>query len=122
MSVFQFLASNQPLKEVKNLYEGYLNEIEIKNSIYHYCEYEKAYSDKTCFSELHWSYTEARAKQLVEYLKDQLKHLDEIEIWSIWLDDYESANIISVPIAELSIQDLEFLDRFDKPTCILVKK
>lgn len=122
MSVFQFLASNKPLKEVKNLYEGYLNEIEIKNSNYDYCGYEKEYSDKKCFSEIRWGYTEARAKQLVEYLKDQLKHLDEIEIWSIWLDDDESASIRSVPIAELSIQDLEFLENFDKPTCIIVKK
>lgn len=122
MSVFQFLASNKPLKEVKNLYEGYLNEIAIKNSIYNYCNYEREYSDKKCFSELHWSFTEARAKQLVDYLKDQLKHLDEIEIWSIWLDEREVASIRSVNITELSIQDLEFLDSFDEPTCLVIKK
>lgn len=122
MSRFQFLASDKPLKEIKNLYEGYLNEIEIKNNMYYSCEYEKEYSDKKYFSELQWRYTEARAKELIEYLKEQLKDLDEIEIWNIWLDDNGLESIKSVNITELSVQDLEFLNSSDKPACLIINK
>lgn len=125
MSIFQFLASDRSLKEVENLYKGYLHDIEIKNSGYLYCGYEKDYSNKRYFSNLDWRYTETRAKELIDYLKGQLEILDEIEIWSIWVDDNEAASINSVNINELSIQDLEFLDSangFDKPKCLIVKR
>lgn len=163
MSLFQFIASDKLLKEVKNPYvefisinealrrnledansmmnneeldkdekiimfcdsEEHLDEIEIKHDMYHSSNYAKEYSNKKYFSELQWRYTEIRAKQLVAYLNEELKDLDEIEIWSIWLDEYKSANIISINIDELSITDLDFLDTsngYEKPKCLIIKK
>jgi hypothetical protein len=124
MSLFEFLASDKLLKEVKNPYvefisinealkrilvvadfmmndkifdkdeksimlcvsDEHLEEIEIKHDMYYSSEYTKEYSKKQYFSELQWSYTETRAKQLLDYLNEQLISIDEIEIWSIWLD------------------------------------
>jgi hypothetical protein len=163
MSLFQFLASDKLLKEVKNPYiefisikealkrniklydfimndteidkedkiimvcdsEEYLQEIEINHDMYYSSEYAEEYSNKQYFSELHWHYTEARAKQLVDYLRDQLKSSDEVEIWSIWLDEHKSASIKSINVNELSIADLKFLDTsdgYEKPKCLVIKK
>lgn len=119
------MASDKPLREVENIYKGYLDDIEIKNSGYHFCGYEKDYSNKKYFSGLDWVYTESRANQLIDYLRSQLETLEEIEIWSIWVDDYEAASIKSVNINGLCIEDLEFLntaDGFEKPKCLIIKR
>ena len=34
---------------------------------------------------LEWICTEGRAKKVIEYVKNQLEHTDEIEIWHIWM-------------------------------------
>ena len=160
MSLFQFLACDKLLMEVKNPYiefisinealkrnidftmndteidkeekfimfcdsEEHMEEIEINHDMYYSSEYAEEYSNKQYFSELCWRYTEARAKQLIEYLKEQLKSSDEIEIWSIWLDDHKSASIKSINVNELSIADLEFLDTsnaYEKPKCLVIKQ
>jgi hypothetical protein len=161
MSLFQFLASDKLLKEVRNPYvefisindalkrnievddsvmnnenidkdekiimisdsEEHIGEIEIYHDMYYPSIYAKEYSSKKYFSELQWRYTEIRAKQLVDYLKEQLKELDEIEIWSIWLDEHKSANIKSVNVEVLSTTNLDFLDNgYETPICLVVKK
>ncbi len=163
MSIFQFLASDKLLEEVKNPYvkfisinealacniklgdfivndtesdrnernimvcdsEERMEEIEINHDMYYSSEYAKKYSNKQYFSELHWMYTGTRAKQLVDYLKEQLNNLDEIEVWSIWLDEYKSPSIKSININELSITDLEFLNTsngYEKPKCLIIKR
>lgn len=125
MSIFQFLASDKTLKEVENIYKGYLNDIEIKNSGYQFCGYEKDYSNKEFFSGLDWAYTDSRANQLINYLRNQLESLEEIEIWSIWVDANEAASIKSVNINDLCIEDLELLntaDGFEKPKCLIIKR
>lgn len=102
-----------------------LDELEIKQDMYYSHEYAKEYSGKQHFSQLHWRYTEARAKQLVDYIIDQLRNVDEIEIWSIWLDDREQASIKEINIGELTIKDLAFLDiskGFKKPEGLVVVK
>lgn len=163
MSLFQFLASDKLLEEVKNPYvefisinealkrnievsdlfmndtkidkdekiilfcdsEEHLEEIEINHDMYYSSEYAKEYSKKQYFSELQWRFTEVRAKQLVDYLNEQLKKLDEIEIWSIWLEEHKLASIKSINASELSITDLAFLDTssgYEKPICLIIKK
>lgn len=163
MSIFQFLASDKLLEEVKNPYvkfisindaltctikledfitndteidrnernikvydsKEHLEEIEINHHMYYSSEYAEKYSKKQYFSELHWRYTGTRAKQLVDYLKEQLNNLDEIEVWSIWLDEYESPSIKSININELSITDLEFLNTskgYEKAKCLIIKR
>jgi hypothetical protein len=162
MSLFEFIASDKLLKEVKNPYVEFisindalernievadfmmndnidkdekfiiffesvehLEEIEIKHDMYYSSEYAKEYSNKKYFSQLQWRYTEIRAKQLVDYLNEQLMSIDEIEIWSIWLDEHKSASIKSINANELSITDLSFLDTsngYEKPKCLIIKK
>jgi len=163
MSLFQFLASDRLLKEVKNPYielisinealirniklnnfimndtkidrdkkfilicdrEEHLDEMEINHDMYYSSEYAKKYSSKQYFLELKFRYTEIRAKQLIEYLKEQLKISDEIEIWSVWLGEHRPASIKYININELDIVDLKFLDisnGYEEPRCFVIKK
>lgn len=104
--------------------EDHLEELEIKNNMYYSSKYAKEYSNKQYFSQLYGRYTKSRAKQLHDYLANQLKDINEMEIWSIWLDEHKLASIKSININELSIEDLEFLDiskGYEKPKCLLVK-
>jgi hypothetical protein len=161
MSLFQFLASDKILEEIKNPYiellsvneaikrnielddfvlndskinrdekiimscdsEEHLDELEIKYDMYYSSECAEKYSEKQFFSEMQWRYTEGRAKRLYDYIITQLRIAEEIEIWSIWLDDQESANIRRINITEFSISDLDFLYKsngFEKPECLVV--
>lgn len=146
MSIFQFLASDKPLKEIKTFHEGKSDEIEIMNNMYYSVEVAKEYSDKIYFSELYLDCKEPSIKALIDYLKIELENIDEIEIWSLWLgesielDDHiwicnnkwidddiwldynKPPSIKSVSISELNIQDLKFLDNQYKPTCLIVTK
>ena len=71
-----FLASDKPLKEVKNSNEEYLNKIEISNNMYYSASYAKEYSDKKYFSELHWISAKSSSGQFINYLKEQLEDLN----------------------------------------------
>ncbi|MCD8502162.1 MAG: hypothetical protein LRY71_11335 [Bacillaceae bacterium] len=116
-------------KDEKNIMycdsEEHLNELEINHDLYYSVEYAQEYTDKPFVSELQWRYTKARAQQLIDYLVDQLQHVDEIEVWSIWLDEQEPAMIRTVLAAELKVSNLDFLDGtkgFLRPECLIVKK
>ncbi|MDF2905254.1 MAG: hypothetical protein K0R34_575 [Herbinix sp.] len=163
MSLFQFLASNTLLEEVRNPFieflsmneairrniepgyimvndkeidndekimmicdsEEHLNEIIIFHDMYHSPIYAEEYSEKKYFAELQWQYSKERVNKLIDYLKDQLTFTDEIEIWSIWIDEHKPANIKSVNIDELNIKDLEFLDiskGYETPRGVIIKK
>jgi len=43
---------------------------------------------------LEWSYyTEGRAKNIIEYIKENLRHTDEVELWRIWSGVGELFNV-----------------------------
>lgn len=124
MSTFLFLASDKPLKEVEGSpHQGYLSKFEVNSNIYYSDSYAKNYSDKKHFSELHWISAKSSAGQFINYLKEQLEELNEIEIWNMWLDPYGLASIQSAHISELEIHNFKFLDSHtDTPICLIVNK
>ena len=63
--------------------EEHLDELEIKKDMYYSDEYAREYSQKPCYAQLQWRFTKPRATQLYDYLMDQLKYVEEIEIWSM---------------------------------------
>jgi len=60
-------------------------------------------------------YTIGRVKQFIEYLKEQLANLDEIEIWHMWLGGDEQHNIIktTIPITEFTVEHFLELEKRD---------
>ena len=47
---------------------------------------EKPFCAEVC---LH-RYTDGRAKNILKYIKEHMQNVEELELWYIWLDDYET--------------------------------
>ena len=77
---------------------------------------EDIYSEKKYKVYLEWNYyTEERAGQVIEYIRDNLSHTDEVEIWRIWMGAAEKPTIRSkkVPISKLRGEDIRKLEEKD---------
>lgn len=72
-------------------------------------------SEKAYFAALEWRYTPGRAKRIIAYLEEQLGGTDEIEVWHVWQDmDFgHRVRKATIPIDELSVEDLRELDRLE---------
>ena len=71
----------------------------------------REYSDKKNGVYLEWNYyTEGRAKQLIEYLKNALQNADSVELWRVWLgvsDEFEDSPVIhrqTISVDELTVK------------------
>ena len=79
----------------------------------------KDYTDKNYGVYLEWNYTDGRAKQIIEYIKNALQKSDNIEFWLVWLMDYyefEDRPLIhskTVSISELTIEHIKEIDSAD---------
>ena len=133
MSVCTFIASDFPLKEVVpvrdypleiNLDDGemYDGDADDNYSLFPFTDVWE-YTDKKYGVHLEWNYyTEGRAKQLIEYLKNVLRDTDPVELWRVWLgvsdefDDFEDSPVIhrqTISIDELTVKHIEEIDRSD---------
>ena len=74
------------------------------------------YTNKEYGVYLEWNYTDARAENIINYLKEALKNDDAVELWHVWLMDYyeyEDRPIIyhsSITIDDLTTQDIKEFD------------
>jgi len=62
---------------------------------------------------LEWNYyTEGRAQRIIEYIKENLRRTDEVEIWRIWMGTHERPLIrtTTIPISKLTPHDIQRLD------------
>lgn len=82
--------------------EEHLDEIEIMNENNVPVGYLKKYTNKKYISSLRWRYTDERAEEIIQYIKEQLKNVDEIELWDTWMDEKVEEPIVR----ELKIHDL----------------
>jgi len=136
MSVYTFIASEKPLENVvnkkikfsedgKSLYvenEEDFDELEINNKqSYNVVTHTK----KPYIADLSLRYTAERAQQLIAYISNHLKGTNELEIWSIWLDDeYKTPKILKCKLDDLTeahIKDILHSDPFI-PNCLIVER
>lgn len=71
-------------------------------------------TDKEYCAYIDWNkYTRGRAKQLIEYLKEQLNYGQEIELWYTWLDNgpLHCVKVVEIPIDDLKPEDIEELEK-----------
>lgn len=106
--------------------ESDLGELVIsKDSMYE--ENVRWYTKKPYIYSVDLTYSDLRAKQLLEYLKENTKEGFILELWSIWLDDKQDIQPITCDYKEVSIQDLkQMYDWQDKNyvphSCIIIEK
>ena len=70
-----------------------------------------------------------RAEKILEYIREKLEHTDEIELWSIWLGDYDQkiswyeANINEFTAEDLlEIANLPVKEQPLKHHCVRIRK
>lgn len=117
MSTCRFIASNAPLSEFEpsqeypyhiNLDTGVIDDGGADDNyfLYNFKDVD-LYTDKEYGVYLEWDYTEGRAKQIIEYIKNALQEKDNIEFWLVWLMDYyEYEERPFIHRKEISINDL----------------
>ena len=85
------------------------------------------YTNKPFIYTLDFEYSELRAKQLLEYLKENISEGHQLELWLIWLDYKQSIQPIICNYEEVSIYDLkQMYDSQDKKyvnhNCIIIER
>ena len=73
--------------------------------------FSKKYSNKKYHAGLQWNYSDERAVQLIEYIKEHLKTAAEIELWKVWLDPDCEAQPVKKRCA-LKLLDAEEIKEF----------
>ena len=126
MSVCKFIAADIPLQEVRPS-KDYPVHVDIDNGTiydggaddnYFLLSFGAVsdYTNKKHAVYLEWNYTDGRAEQILEYMKENLKKTEEIELWHVWLMDYyeyEDSPVIHkrrISIKELTIRDIKEWD------------
>lgn len=129
MSVCTFLASDSPLLEVApsqdyplhiNVDDGMIYDGGADDNYFLYKFRDVSdYTDKKYGVCLEWIYTDGRAEQILEYIRAALEESELVELWHVWLGDYyeyEDSPVINkrtIPINEMTIQDIRELDNAD---------
>ncbi len=126
MSVCTFLASDHPLPEVSPSQEYPLcididrgevidGDADDNYFLHWFCDTQQ-YTDKKYGVWLEWRYTDGRARRLLDYIMENLRHTDCLEIWHVWLMDYyefEERPFIHrtlVHAEELTTEDIREID------------
>lgn len=78
-----------------------LNELVIKKDSYY--DVSK-YSSHPFLYEVSFIYTELRAKQLLEYLKENIREGQLLELWRVWIDDDDNEK--NIPFIRCSYKNL----------------
>ena len=129
MSICRFIASDTPLTEFAPS-KKYPVKIDIdKGTIddsgaddnYYLISFDnvKDYADKDYGVYLEWNYTDGRAKQIIDYIKNALYKSDSIEVWLVWLIDYyeyEDRPFVhkkTIAINELTVEHIKEIDSAD---------
>ena len=129
MSSCRFIASNMPLAEFAPSQE-YPVKIDIdKGTIddggaadnYYLISFDsvKDYCNKDYGVYLEWNYTDGRAKQIIDYIKNALLKSESIELWLVWLMDYyeyEDRPFVhrkTISIGDLTIDHIKEIDSAD---------
>lgn len=128
MSYCTYIASDYPLETVKNphdLCNDRVIEINVDTgefrdgdydddfAFYPAMEMDDVYTEKKYAVYLEWHrYTVGRANKIIEYIKENLKHTDEVEIWRIWMGGYETPTIRTkrMFIDELTPENIRQID------------
>ena len=129
MSVCTFIAADVPLQEVApskkypihiNLDKGIIEDGGADDN-YYLCPFPDVqdYINKKYGVYLEWNYTDGRAEQILNYMKEVLEKVESIELWHVWLMDYyeyEDSPVIkkrTISIGEMTIRDIYEMDNAD---------
>lgn len=89
-------------------WNGYMHEIEY-------------YTDKPYIYEVIFRASEKNIQHLIAYLQDNIHTGESLELWKIWLDDFQKVNPKSILLKYLKARDLEkWMSK--GPCCLHIKE
>ncbi len=116
MSYYTYIASDYPLPTVERPDRELFIEFDTETGSAFDGDYEDDFAfypaeglsdvrtEKKYAVYLEWNYyTEGRARNIIEYIKENLKHTDEVELWHIWAG---AGEIFNVHTKKISIDSL----------------
>ncbi|WP_343209800.1 hypothetical protein [Anaerolentibacter hominis] len=83
------------------------------------------YTSKKYIACLEWKYSERRAEELLDYIREHLQEADELELWSIYLEDHDTPELLKYTLDDLTIEPLRLMfqdSRYTRPRCLRVRK
>lgn len=106
--------------------EDDLGELEIRE----YASYDedvKWYTTKPFIYSVEFNYSEARVKQLLEYIKQNKKKGYELELWSIWLGETQEFKPSYCKHDEISLDHIKKVYKYNFPIninyiCIIIEE
>lgn len=117
MSYFTYITSDYPLPTVERPDREITIEFDTETGSVFDGDYEDDFAlypaeglsdvrtEKKYAVYLEWNYyTEGRARNIIEYIKENLKHTDEVELWHIWSG---AGEIFNVHTKKISIDSLK---------------
>ena len=125
MSVCTFIASDNPLGEYSppgdyplniNIDTGTIDDGGADDNFFLHQFDCSDYTDKKYAVSLEWRYTEGRAAKIVDYIRENLKNTDSIELWHVWLGgyyEYDERPVMHRYVTtanELEISDIKYFD------------
>ena len=84
MSILQYIASDMLLPELdagEAMYHGEVAVLPFEKQRF----LDDIYTAKPYCAELFWEYSEERAETVLQYIREQLSVVKELELWHIWL-------------------------------------
>ena len=116
MSYYTYIASDYPLPTVERPDREITIEFDTETGSVFDGDYEDDFAlypaeglsdvrtEKKYAVYLEWNYyTEGRARNIIEYIKENLKHTDEVELWHFWSG---AGEIFNVHTKKISIDSL----------------
>lgn len=125
MSYYTYIASDVPLPVVERPDRDITIEIDTETGTVFDGDYEDDFAlypaeglsdvrtEKKYAVYLEWNYyTEGRARNIIAYIRENLKHTDEVEMWHIWSGAGELFNVHTkhIPITSLTPELIRELD------------
>ena len=117
MSYYTYIASDYPLPTVERPDREITIEFDTETGSVFDGDYEDDFAlypaeglsdvrtEKKYAVYLEWNYyTEGRARNIIEYIKENLKHTDEVELWHFWSG---AGEIFNVHTKKISIDSLK---------------
>jgi hypothetical protein len=83
------------------------------------------YTNKNIIYTLNWGYSDKRANELIDYLKENMKEGYEVELWLTWMDECIEPDKYYCDIEDISIKDIKKVfdfSTFNKPQGIVIFK
>lgn len=130
MDVPEFMLDNPDVDQDEKVFlvceeEDHLHDLEIYPEDNPTLSTQISITEKPYTAEIYWQYSSEQVEVLLSYIRSHMEKAHEVEIYSLWLDEVETAEKEVISLDTLSPEKLYFLDDnrgYNGPRCLLIKK